>query len=168
MQHLLYGSEFPRLAGAAGEGWYVVTSAVDPSALTSAEARDFTAAWRRRHGSAPGPYATEAYDTVRMLLAEFAGTVPATVTSSSSSSSSNTGTPTAGSGRRPARAALAERLAEARYQGIARPYRFGAYHQYEADQRGWADGTFVHHVGGGRFRQLGSLTDLERTGKADG
>ncbi|MFE8013472.1 bifunctional serine/threonine-protein kinase/ABC transporter substrate-binding protein [Streptomyces antibioticus] len=165
MQHLLYGSEFPRLAGAAGEGWYVVTSAVDPSALTSPEARDFTAAWRRRHGTAPGPYATEAYDTVRMLLAEFAGTVPAAAASNSSSS---TGTPSAGSGRRPTRAALAERLAEARYQGIARPYRFGAYHQYEADQRGWADGTFVHQVGGGRFRQLGSLTDLERTGKTDG
>ncbi|SMF85501.1 bifunctional serine/threonine-protein kinase/ABC transporter substrate-binding protein [Streptomyces sp. Amel2xC10] len=171
MQHLLYGSEFPRLAGAAGEGWYVVTSAVDPSALTSPEARDFTAAWRRRHGTAPGPYATEAYDTVRMLLAEFAGTVRAAVASSSGSGSgsgSNTASPAAGSGSRPARAALAERLAEARYQGIARPYRFGAYHQYEADQRGWADGTFVHQVSGGRFRQLGSLTDLERTGKADG
>ncbi len=186
MQHLLYGSEFPRRAGAAGEGWYVVTSAVDPSALTSPEARDFTAAWRRRHGTAPGPYATEAYDTVRMLLAEFAGTVPAAAsngtvaggtaaaatvaggTGTPAAGASNTVTPNAGSGRRPARAALAERLAEARYQGIARPYRFGAYHQDEADHRGWADGTFVHQVSGGRFRQLGSLTDLERTGKADG
>lgn len=48
------------------------------------------------------------------------------------------------------------------YQGIVRPYAFGEYHQYEADDRAWADGTFVHQVSGGRFVQRGSLTDLER------
>ncbi|GGW97984.1 hypothetical protein GCM10010297_19440 [Streptomyces malachitofuscus] len=144
MQHQLYGSEFPRRAGAAGDGWYVVTAAADTTALTTRRARAFVKAWRRRHGTAPEPYAAEAYDTVRLLLAEFARTVPA------------------GAGRRPRRADLGDRLAKARYQGIARPYAFGEYHQYEADDRGWADGTFVHQVTDGRFVQRGSLTDLER------
>ncbi|WP_261995036.1 hypothetical protein [Streptomyces sp. ME109] len=40
MQHLLYGTDFPSRAGAAGEGWYVVDSAVDPPCSP-----------RRRHGS---------------------------------------------------------------------------------------------------------------------
>jgi ABC-type branched-subunit amino acid transport system substrate-binding protein len=148
MQHQLYGSDFPSRAGAAGEGWSVVTSAVDPAALTTRKAKDFTAAWRRRYGSAPEPYATEAYDSVRMLLGEFARTVPS------------------GARRRPARADLAERLAKVKYEGIARTYVFGQYHQYDNGGQGWVDDTFVHQVQDGRFRQLGSLSDLERATKA--
>ncbi|MGI5454997.1 bifunctional serine/threonine-protein kinase/ABC transporter substrate-binding protein [Streptomyces sp. CA-249302] len=144
MQHQLYGSDFPRLAGAAGEGWYVVTDAVDPSVLTTKRAKDFTAAWRKRYGSTPEPYATEAYDSVGMLLTEFARTVPA------------------GTRRRPVRADLAVRLAKVKYQGIARTYAFGDYHQYDNSAAGWADETFVHEVRGGRFRQVGSLGDLQR------
>ncbi|WP_079055790.1 ABC transporter substrate-binding protein [Streptomyces caeruleatus] len=143
MQHQLYGSDFPSRAGDAGEGWYVVTSEVDPAALTTRRAKDFIAAWRGRYGGAPEPYATEAYDSVRLLLAEFARTVPA------------------GGRRRPARADLAERLAKAKYEGIARTYTFGRYHQYNNSERGWVDDTFVHQVHDGRFRQLGSLSDLE-------
>ncbi|MBG0850349.1 protein kinase [Streptomyces spinoverrucosus] len=142
MQHRLYGSDFPRLAAAAGEGWYVVTSAVDPSVLTTRQAKDFTTAWRGRYGGAPEPYATEAYDSVRMLLAEFARTVPA------------------GARRRPVRAELAERLAKAKYKGIARTYTFGEYHHYDNTGEGWAAQTFVHQVRDGRFQQLGSLADL--------
>ncbi len=37
----------------------------------------FVEAWRRRYKAAPDPYAAEAYDSVRMLLSEFARTVPA-------------------------------------------------------------------------------------------
>ncbi|WP_322723671.1 ABC transporter substrate-binding protein [Streptomyces spongiae] len=148
MQHQLYGSDFPRLAGDAGEGWYVVTSAVDSSTLTTKQAKDFTAAWRKRYGGVPEPYATEAYDSVRMMLAEFARTVPAGVR------------------KRPVRADLAERLAKAKYAGIARTYTFGEYHQYDNTGDGWTDQTFVHEVRGGRFRQLGSLGDLSRAGQA--
>ncbi|WP_181007181.1 ABC transporter substrate-binding protein, partial [Streptomyces sp. SM1] len=148
MQHQLYGTAFPGQAGAAGEGWYVVTAAADTSALTTSRARSFAQAWRRRYGTAPEPYAAEAYDTVRMLLTEFARTVPA------------------GTGRRPQRAALGTRMAKARYQGIARPYTFGEYHQYAPDDRGWSDGTFVHEVSGGRFVQRGSLTDLRRAAES--
>jgi ABC-type branched-subunit amino acid transport system substrate-binding protein len=148
MQHQLYGSDFPRLAGAAGDGWYVVTDAVDPSVLTTKRAKDFTAAWRKRYGSTPEPYATEAYDSVGMLLAEFARTVPA------------------GARRRPVRADLAVRLAKVKYRGIARTYAFGDFHQYDNSSTGWADETFVHEVRGGRFRQLGSLGDLNRAAQS--
>lgn len=150
MQHQLYGSDFPRLAGAAGDGWFVVTDAVDPSVLTTKRAKDFTAAWRKRYGSTPEPYATEAYDSVGMLLAEFARTVPA------------------GARRRPVRADLAVRLAKVKYQGIARTYAFGDFHQYDNSSTGWADETFVHEVRGGRFRQLGSLGDLNRAAQSQG
>ncbi|MGW1777913.1 bifunctional serine/threonine-protein kinase/ABC transporter substrate-binding protein [Streptomyces sp. NPDC002143] len=148
MQHQLYGSDFPRLAGTAGEDWYVVTSAVDPAVLTTKQAKEFTAAWRKRYGSAPEPYATEAYDSVRMLLAEFARTVPA------------------GARRRPVRADLAGRLAKAKYAGVVRTYTFGEYHHYDAIGDGWTNETFVHQVHDGRFRQLGSLGDLDRAAKA--
>ncbi|MBK3577435.1 protein kinase [Streptomyces sp. MBT65] len=150
MQHQLYGSDFPRLAGAAGDGWYVVTDAVDPSALTTQRAKDLTAAWRKRYGSTPEPYATEAYDSVGMLLAEFARTVPAAAR------------------RRPVRADLAVRLAKVKYRGIARTYAFGDFHQYDNSSTGWADETFVHEVRGGRFRQLGSLGDLNRAAQSQG
>ncbi|MEU3985213.1 bifunctional serine/threonine-protein kinase/ABC transporter substrate-binding protein [Streptomyces sp. NPDC026672] len=148
MQHQLYGSDFPSRAGSAGEGWYVVTSAVDPSVLTTRKAKDFTAAWRRRYGDTPEPYATEAYDSVRMLLGEFARTVPA------------------GARERPVRDRLAVRLDKAKYDGIARTYAFGEYHQYDNSGDGWSDETFVHVVRGGRFRQLGSLGELQSAAKA--
>ncbi|WP_210575475.1 bifunctional serine/threonine-protein kinase/ABC transporter substrate-binding protein [Streptomyces sp. GESEQ-4] len=146
MQHALYGSDFPRLAGAAGEGWSVVTSAVDPSVLPTRRAKDFTAAWRKRYGAAPEPYATEAYDSVRMLLAEFAHTVPA------------------GARGRPVRTDLAARLARKNYQykGIARTYAFGQFHEYDNSGDGWTEETYVHQVRDGRFQQLGTLVDQQR------
>lgn len=148
MQHQLYGSAFPQRAGDAGDGWYVVTAAVDATALKTEEARAFAKAWRGHHDSAPGPYAAEAYDTARMLLAEFARTVPAR------------------GGRRPARAALGGRMAKATYEGVARSYAFGDFHEYHSDNQGWSDGTFVHEVRDGRFVQRGSLTDLQRAAEA--
>ncbi|MFE5813248.1 bifunctional serine/threonine-protein kinase/ABC transporter substrate-binding protein [Streptomyces sp. NPDC056479] len=150
MQHLLYGTDFPRRAGAAGQGWYVVDSAVDPSALTTKAAREFTEAWRTRYGAAPEPYAAEAYDSVRMLLGEFARTVPART------------------GARPVRAELGDRLAKAKYQGMDRTYAFGQYHQFDSDGQGWIRSTYVHEVRDGRFRQLGSLADLQSAGNAQG
>ncbi|MGW0912565.1 ABC transporter substrate-binding protein [Streptomyces sp. NPDC002784] len=150
MQHLLYASDFPRRAGAAGEGWYVVNAAAEPAALTSKAAREFTAAWRTRYGAAPEPYAAEAYDSVRMLLGAFARTVPSR------------------RGARPARAALGERLASAEYQGIDRTYTFGEYHHFAAEGDDWMNSTYAHEVRDGRFRQLGSLADLQGTETAQG
>ncbi|MFI2428594.1 bifunctional serine/threonine-protein kinase/ABC transporter substrate-binding protein [Streptomyces sp. NPDC018955] len=148
MQSQLYGSDFPRRAGAAGEGWYAVTAAVDAGALGTEKARAFVRAWHRRYDSAPDPYAAEAYDTVRMLLSEFARTVPAR------------------GGRRPARTALGTRMAKATYTGVSRTYAFGDFHEYESDNQGWLNSTFVHQVHGGRFVQRGSLGDLRRATEA--
>lgn len=66
----------------------------------------------------------------------------------------------------PVRADLAVRLAKVKYQGIARTYAFGDFHQYDNSSTGWADATFVHEVRGGRFRQLGSLGDLHRAAES--
>ncbi|MER6154385.1 bifunctional serine/threonine-protein kinase/ABC transporter substrate-binding protein [Streptomyces sp. NPDC001868] len=148
MEHRLYGSDFPRRAGAAGEGWYVVTSAADPSVLATKKAKAFTAAWRARYGAAPEPYADQAYDSARLLLTEFARTVPAKA------------------GRRPARTALAERLAEVKYAGIARTYTFDDQHRFDSTVDGWTDETYAHEVRDGRFRQLGSLGDLDRAARS--
>ncbi|MFE0627574.1 bifunctional serine/threonine-protein kinase/ABC transporter substrate-binding protein [Streptomyces sp. NPDC058864] len=138
MSHLLYGSDFPRLAGAAGEGWYAVTPAVDPAQLGTGEAERLTAAWRDRYGSTPEPYATEAYDSTRMLLQEFARTLPS-------------------GGGRPARTALARRLAKATYRGVARTYTFNDYHQYAITNETLGGETYVHQVRDGRFRQIGPI-----------
>ncbi|MGA5124942.1 bifunctional serine/threonine-protein kinase/ABC transporter substrate-binding protein [Streptomyces pseudogriseolus] len=148
MQSQLYGSDFPQRAGAAGEGWYAVTAAVDAGALRTGRARAFVKAWRRRYKAAPDPYAAEAYDSVRMLLAEFARTVPAR------------------GGRRPARAALGARMAKATYTGVSRTYAFGDFHEYRSDNPGWLNSTFVHQVHDGRFTQRGSLADLQRATEA--
>ncbi|MFD3590209.1 bifunctional serine/threonine-protein kinase/ABC transporter substrate-binding protein [Streptomyces sp. NPDC058683] len=145
MSHLLYGSDFPKLAGAAGEGWFVVTSAVDASVLRTKAAERFTAAWRKEYGGIPDPYGAEAYDSVRMVLQEFARTVPP-------------------GGGRPNRLALAERLHKATYHGIARTYQFSDYHQYDETKQAMGSETYVHQVHDGRFRQLGPILAAQQKG----
>ncbi|MEU4008970.1 hypothetical protein AB0H30_10860 [Streptomyces pseudogriseolus] len=110
----------------------------------------FVKAWRRRYKAAPDPYAAEAYDSVRMLLSEFARTVPAR------------------GGRRPARAALGARMAKATYTGVSRTYAFGDFHEYKSDNPGWLNSTFVHQVHDGRFTQRGSLAVRQRATEAWG
>ncbi|MFJ8489945.1 bifunctional serine/threonine-protein kinase/ABC transporter substrate-binding protein [Streptomyces sp. NPDC094038] len=138
MSHLLYGSDFPELAGAAGEGWFVVTPAVDASVLKTKAAERFTAAWRKRYGGVPDPYGAEAYDSVRMVLREFTRTLPS-------------------GGGRPERLALALRLHKAKYQGIARTYAFNQFNQFDADVKAMAGTTYVHQVHDGRFEQIGPI-----------
>ncbi|MGW4913236.1 bifunctional serine/threonine-protein kinase/ABC transporter substrate-binding protein [Streptomyces sp. NPDC004270] len=145
MSHLLYGSDFPKLAGAAGEGWFVVTPAVDASVLKTTAAERFTAAWRKEYGGIPAPHAAEAYDSVRMVLQEFARTVPA-------------------GGGRPDRLALAKRLHKATYHGIARTYRFTDYNQYDDTKQSLGSENYVHQVHDGRFRQLGPILAAQQKG----
>ncbi|MER5789668.1 bifunctional serine/threonine-protein kinase/ABC transporter substrate-binding protein [Streptomyces sp. NPDC001980] len=145
MSHLLYGSDFPKLAGAAGEGWFVVTPVVDASVLKTKAAERFTAAWRKRYGGVPDPYGAEAYDSVRMVLREFARTVPS-------------------GGGRPDRLALALRLHKATYQGIARTYAFNQYNQFNADARTMGGETYVHQVHDGRFVQVGPILAKQTKG----
>ncbi|MEU9344109.1 bifunctional serine/threonine-protein kinase/ABC transporter substrate-binding protein [Streptomyces sp. NPDC048278] len=145
MSHLLYGSDFPKLAGAAGEGWFVVTPAVDASVLKTKAAERFTAAWRKRYGGVPDPYGAEAYDSVRMVLREFTRTLPS-------------------GGGRPERLALALRLHKAKYQGIARTYAFNQFNQFDADVKAMAGVTYVHQVHDGRFEQIGPILAAQTKG----
>ncbi|MFB7609489.1 bifunctional serine/threonine-protein kinase/ABC transporter substrate-binding protein [Streptomyces gardneri] len=138
MSAQLYGGDFPRLAGAAGSGWYVVSSAVDPAVLTDARARAFTTAWRARYGTAPEPFAMEAYDSARLLLTEFAATVPAKP----------------GADTRPARGALAGRMPKATFEGIDRTYAFGDYHQVRVA----LTALYAYEVRDAAFRQLGPVS----------
>ncbi|MEU9291983.1 ABC transporter substrate-binding protein [Streptomyces sp. NPDC048275] len=48
---------------AVGEGWWIGTTCTDASADSRTKA--FAAAFRARHGHAPGPWTAEAYDAVR-------------------------------------------------------------------------------------------------------
>ncbi|MEU0989714.1 bifunctional serine/threonine-protein kinase/ABC transporter substrate-binding protein [Streptomyces sp. NPDC005953] len=60
--------EFIRQAGKAAEGWVVAAPVLDP--LVHAPAKRFTAAYRKRYGTAPRYYAGESYDAVSMMIDE--------------------------------------------------------------------------------------------------
>ncbi|QKW05385.1 ABC transporter substrate-binding protein [Streptomyces sp. NA04227] len=116
-------------AGAAAEGWQTVVSYSDPNAPA---ARDFAAAHRSRYRVAPGPWAVEAYDAVRLVIDRI--------------------TALAGAGAEgPDRAALTTALGKAEFKGIAGTYAF-------SEQR-WLKAENVHRyqVRDGRFRYAGPL-----------
>ncbi|TRO69797.1 bifunctional serine/threonine-protein kinase/ABC transporter substrate-binding protein [Streptomyces sp. IB201691-2A2] len=119
---------FLELAGDAAEGWLLTSSFVDPSAVPAAAA--FTAAFRKRYGAAPGYFAAEAYDAVRLLLQEL---VRATK-----------------GGRPPKRQELVGLLRKSRYKGITKEFSFKPE---DGTFAGW--GIFLHRVEGGRFRFVG-------------
>ncbi|MFG2783016.1 bifunctional serine/threonine-protein kinase/ABC transporter substrate-binding protein [Streptomyces prunicolor] len=120
--------EFLKAAGDAAEGWLLTASFVDPTAVPAAAA--FTAAFRKRYGSAPGYYAAEAYDTVNLVIQEL---VKATKR-----------------GQPPKRQELVGLLRKSRYKGITKDF---AFKPKDGTFAGW--GVFLHQVDGGRFRFLG-------------
>ncbi|QNP74300.1 hypothetical protein IAG44_35830 [Streptomyces roseirectus] len=61
--------EFPRAAGAAGEGWVFGAPFTDPGRVSAG----FVAAYRARHGVAPGRWAPEAYDAVGVVARALEG-----------------------------------------------------------------------------------------------
>ncbi|MFJ6898797.1 bifunctional serine/threonine-protein kinase/ABC transporter substrate-binding protein [Streptomyces hokutonensis] len=122
--------EFLESAGDAAEGWLVAASFVDATAVPAAAA--FTAAFRKRYGSAPGYYAAEAYDTVNLVIQEL---VKATKGE-----------------QPPKRRELVTLLRKSRYKGITKDFAFkadGTFNGY---------GVFLHQVEGGRFRFLGAAS----------
>ena len=122
--------EFLESAGVAAEGWLVAASFVDATAVPAAAA--FTAAFRKRYGSAPGYYAAEAYDTVNLVIQEL---VKATKGE-----------------QPPKRRELVTLLRKSRYKGITKDFAFkadGTFNGY---------GVFLHQVEGGRFRFLGAAS----------
>ncbi|MFE9659116.1 ABC transporter substrate-binding protein [Streptomyces sp. NPDC005955] len=125
--------EFLRVAGPAAEGWRVTTAAIGPE---DPRVRTFAAAHRKRFGSAPGLWAVETYDAVKLVIRELERT--------------------ADSGTRPEPRALMQPLRRAKYQGLARPLLFTADRgEYNA-----ADGVYLHEVRDGAFRYVGPAPAL--------
>jgi ABC-type branched-subunit amino acid transport system substrate-binding protein len=118
-------------AGRAAEDWQVLTSYMAPDATPVS---GFVAAFRKRYGSTPGPWAAEAYDVTRLLADRLTALAP--------------------KGRsRPARDRLTRALTEARFTGVAATYAF------DDDKR--MKNRLLHHfrVQDGRFAYV-SPVDL--------
>ncbi|MFJ4983398.1 bifunctional serine/threonine-protein kinase/ABC transporter substrate-binding protein [Streptomyces sp. NPDC088732] len=108
----------------AGEGWWISTGYADAA---DPRLRAFAAAYRARHGGAPGPWAAEAYDAVRFAAHGLAAP--------------------GGDGRRES---LRAELLRVPWQGITRRFSYESQSQYleTAPDGGW----FLYHVEGGRAR----------------
>ncbi|MFF3376035.1 bifunctional serine/threonine-protein kinase/ABC transporter substrate-binding protein [Streptomyces sp. NPDC002680] len=89
-------------AGRAAEGWQALTSYIGPDA---APVSAFATAYRKRYGSAPGPWAAEAYDVTRLLADRLTALAPK-------------------GGKRPTHDRLTRALAAARFTGVAATYAF--------------------------------------------
>ncbi|MGI5458390.1 bifunctional serine/threonine-protein kinase/ABC transporter substrate-binding protein [Streptomyces sp. CA-249302] len=121
---------FLTAAGAAAEGWVLEAPYTDPASDGSKAARAFTAAYRERYGSAPGPWSAEAYDAV--------GLIAATLTA-------------LGGGTGTERGQVAERIFRTTYDGVAKRLDF------DEDTRALESmgKTFLYQVTDGEFRFLG-------------
>ncbi|MFJ4501891.1 bifunctional serine/threonine-protein kinase/ABC transporter substrate-binding protein [Streptomyces sp. NPDC088864] len=119
-------------AGEASEGWVFAQAYSDPAAVPAAKA--FTAAYRKRHGTAPARWAAEAYDAVG-LIARAARTTSATGAE---------------------REGMAQRLFLTTHPGITRPLSFDALRRVRYED----DGIFLYRVEDGRARFLGPYTKV--------
>ncbi|MFB7917363.1 bifunctional serine/threonine-protein kinase/ABC transporter substrate-binding protein [Streptomyces sp. NPDC056061] len=117
---------FRQDAGEAAEGWVFAEAYTDPSALPGAKA--FTAAHRKRFGTAPARWAAEAYDAVG-LIARAAGTTSA-----------------AGGER----GGVVQRLFRTSHPGITRTVSFHPSRQVK-----YETGIFLYRVEKGRARFFG-------------
>lgn len=122
-----HDSRFLAQAGAAAEGWLVVSTATDPLAASSA--RGFARAFRARYRTDPPPFAAEAYDGVRLIA----------------SCLRSLDRP------RPTRHDLVPVVRRTTHQGVSKDYAF------EPENGGYVGtGVFFYRVTHGRFRFLGS------------
>ncbi|MCT7356226.1 bifunctional serine/threonine-protein kinase/ABC transporter substrate-binding protein [Streptomyces sp. 15-116A] len=119
---------FPAEAGAAADGWLLVSTATDPLAAPSA--RPFTRAFRTRYRTDPPSFAAEAYDATHLIT-----------TCAEALHRPN-----------PTRHDLTPTLRKTTYKGISKPYAF------EPENGGYvgSTGVFFYRIASGRFRYLGS------------
>ncbi|WP_019063579.1 bifunctional serine/threonine-protein kinase/ABC transporter substrate-binding protein [Streptomyces prunicolor] len=117
---------------AAGEDWRISTGYTDASA--DSRTKTFAAAFRARHGHAPGPWAAEAYDAVRFAAHGLA-------------SVGDDG-----------RTALRSELLRRSWQGITRLMSFDASTQFF--QAGDDGGGFLFRVTGGAARFVARSADI--------
>ncbi|MEU5403162.1 bifunctional serine/threonine-protein kinase/ABC transporter substrate-binding protein [Streptomyces sp. NPDC005963] len=124
--HLLT-REFIRQAGKAADGWVVAAPVLDP--LVHPSAKQFTAAYRKRYGTAPGYYAGESYDAVSMMIDE--------------------AVQSARGGGRPEPAQLLTALRKKSFDGVMGSYQFDAASGDLKNLR-----TQMYLVEGGRFKHV--------------
>ncbi|CAL9282231.1 bifunctional serine/threonine-protein kinase/ABC transporter substrate-binding protein [Streptomyces sp. SudanB182_2057] len=121
--------DFLREGGAAAQGWVFGAPFTDPGSVSGA----FRAAYRAAYGAAPGRWAPEAYDAVGLVaraLESLGGRAGITA------------------------GAVAERLSDLTYQGLAKPLRFTAGVPRSID-RSRDEGYFLYQTEGNAFRFLG-------------
>ncbi|MFD7622780.1 ABC transporter substrate-binding protein [Streptomyces sp. NPDC059802] len=122
---------FLRGAGRAAEGWVFAQAYTDPAALPAAKA--FTAAYRKRFGTAPAGWSAEAYDAVGLIARA------ARYTSAAGAE----------------RGGVAQRLFRTSHPGITRTLSFHSTHQVPT-----GTGMFLYRVRSGRARFLGLCTEV--------
>ncbi|MFE7425690.1 bifunctional serine/threonine-protein kinase/ABC transporter substrate-binding protein [Streptomyces sp. NPDC057545] len=122
---------FRRDAGRAAEGWVFAEAYTDPPGLPTAKA--FTAAYRRRFGTAPARWAAEAYDAV--------GLIARAVRSTSAEDAERGG--------------VVQRLFLTRHPGITRTLSFRPNREVE-----YETGMFLYRIEGGQARFLGPYEDV--------
>ncbi|MFJ5706411.1 bifunctional serine/threonine-protein kinase/ABC transporter substrate-binding protein [Streptomyces sp. NPDC093105] len=134
-------------AGPAAEGWYFGTSYVDPATRATPSAKEFTAAYRARWGTAAADpverYAAEAHD-VTLAIAETMRGVRA-------------------NGLAVERGALTRRLRELTYEGVTKKYGFDTSNGFLFRHQ-----VYVHRVEAGRVRCLGHYEEVAEQEKRTG
>ncbi|MGW3147118.1 bifunctional serine/threonine-protein kinase/ABC transporter substrate-binding protein [Streptomyces sp. NPDC001177] len=121
-------SRFLSAAGDAAEGWVLVAPVMDAS--VAPRAKVFAAAYRRRFGARPEPYAVEAYDVAGLAVKTLSGLHAKGVT----------------------RENLTTALRSAKYKGITKNF---AFQQKTGALVVDGGGVYLWKVIGGRFRYQG-------------
>ncbi|MEU6625309.1 bifunctional serine/threonine-protein kinase/ABC transporter substrate-binding protein [Streptomyces litmocidini] len=124
----VFGPDFLARGGADAEGWFVCAPVADPATLKSAAT--FTAAHRKRYGTAPAYYAGESYDVVTMTIAQL--------------------TADAKAGRKPARKGLWAALRKQKYTGATGSLMFNETGELSPG------GTYVYAVQNGAYKPMGA------------
>ncbi|MGW2048481.1 bifunctional serine/threonine-protein kinase/ABC transporter substrate-binding protein [Streptomyces sp. NPDC001858] len=125
--------EFLDAAGDAGDGWVVTSTCVDPTELPAAA--EFTAAYDKRFGAAPGYWAAEGFDVVNLIAGGLAK-----------------------AGKRPTRAELTTSLRATTYEGVTKTFAFVP--ETGSFLASGSGAIFGYRVDGGRFRFLGPAPSL--------
>uniref|UniRef100_UPI00403FDDDF branched-chain amino acid ABC transporter substrate-binding protein n=1 Tax=Streptomyces sp. SS7 TaxID=3108485 RepID=UPI00403FDDDF len=123
-------TRFLRAAGDAADGWVFATSYLDPARVTAA--KPFVTAYRARFGTAPPPYAAEAYDATLFVAGALTALGP----------------------DRAERGAVVGRLRETDYRGITKQLHYTA-----SSTRYSRDAMYLFRASGNAFRYLGQYAD---------
>ncbi|GHH86283.1 hypothetical protein GCM10018793_57550 [Streptomyces sulfonofaciens] len=128
---------FLTAAGAAAEDWVFASPYTEPASMTTEGARAFTAAYRARHGTAPGPWAAEAYDAVNLVARALEAL---------------------GGGSRATRGRIVDQLFRTTLDGVAKPVRFltGQDHSFDPTHT-----AFLFQARHDRFEFLGRYDRLK-------